>query len=222
MKIIRPAAALAVLTASFAFSAHSQAADADATNVSPQPAPIAQSVDNMLSVARTYEQIRTDVSTAEFTGDEMLSRIDSLVGRIDTLMASATEENSELMQLRNASLQMRGEVVEYLGGNGSQLVQFQSSLPPVETIVSGTEGQIQTQDFGVQGTVPTTTPSFASTGSISGGGGGGVAGGSGGGMFSGGGGFGALSAAASAAAIGISDDDNDNFSVGTIASQSGL
>ena len=158
MKILRPAAAAAVLSASFAFSAASEAADADAINVSPQTAPITQAVDSTHSVARTYEQIRADVSTAEFTGDEMLGRIDSLVSRIDSLMKSVTENNNELMQLRNASLQMRGEVVEFLGGNGSQLVQFQTALPPVESIIAGTDGQFGGEVVGTEGSVPVSTP----------------------------------------------------------------
>ena len=225
MKILRPATAAAVLSASFAFSAASEAADADAINVSPQTAPITQAVDSTHSVARTYEQIRADVSTAEFTGDEMLGRIDSLVSRIDSLMKSVTENNNELMQLRNASLQMRGEVVEFLGGNGSQLVQFQTALPPVESIIAGTDGQFGGEVVGTDGSVPVSTPGgFASTGPVASGGGGGFAGGGGGGGggFAGGG-LGALGAAAAAAvAIADDDDDDDTFSIGPIASQSSL
>jgi hypothetical protein len=215
MKILRPAAAVAAMTASFAFSAHSQAADADATNVSPQAASMNETVDSLTSVAKTYEQIRTDVTLAEFTGDEMLGRIDSLVNRIDALMNASKDRVNELTQLRNASLQMRGEVVEFLKGNGSQLVQFQPSLPTAETILSGNVGQVVSEPSFVAGS---SNAGFSTTGSTLGGGGGAAS--SGGGLLSGGGGFGLLSTATAAAAIGFSDDDDD-FSVGTVASDSG-
>ncbi|KAA1257646.1 hypothetical protein LF1_01340 [Rubripirellula obstinata] len=228
MKILRPAAAVAAMTASFAFSAHSQAADADATNVSPQAASVNETVDSVFSVATTYEQIRTDVSTAEFTGDEMLGRIDSLVSRIDELMKAPTQNaTNELTQLRNASLQMRGEVVEFLKGNGTQLVQFQSALPTAESIMSGTAIQNGGQFAADPGfaPAPSVAPAgggFNSVGSLRGGGGGGVSSGGGGGMLGGGGSFGMLGAAAAAASIGLSDDDDTNFSVGTVASQAGM
>ena len=219
MKILRPAAAAAALTASFAFSAHSQAADADATQLSRDAAPVTQSVDNTYSVARAYEIIRADVTKAEFTGEEMLGRIDNLVSRIDTLMASATENNNELGQLRNATLQMRGQVVDFLKGNGAQLVQLDTQLPPAPSIVPSVGQQLSSEFPVVEGTFP----GQVATGAPVGGGGGGAigGGGGGGGGFAGGGGLGALGAAgAAAAAIAIDDDDDDFLSPGTVASQS--
>lgn len=224
MKIFRPAATAAALTASMVVSASVQAADNDAGFAHLNDTSMVATADDAISVARTYEQIRADVATAEFTGDEMLSRIDGLVIRIDALISTAdagnftSAANTELVQLRTATLQMRSEVVEFLAGDGSQLVQITTPLPPVQGVMPSVGGEFVTEpvlgqpsvSFG--GSVPGS--SVAASG---GGGGGAIAGGAGGGVLgSGGGFFGILGATGAAAAVGFSDD-NDN--AGPIASQ---
>lgn len=224
MKIFRPAATAAALTASMVVSASVKAADNDAGFAHLNDTSMVATADDAISVARTYEQIRADVATAEFTGDEMLSRIDGLVVRIDALISTAdagnvtSAANTELVQLRTATLQMRSEVVEFLAGDGSQLVQITTPLPPVQGVMPSVGGEFVTEPTLGQSSVSFGGGVPGSSVAASGGGGGGaIAGGAGGGALgSGGGFFGILGAAGAAAAVGFSDD-NDN--AGPIASQ---
>ena len=227
MKIFRPAATVAALTASMVIGASAQAADTDAgfapsNDTSIRDTSMVSTADDAISVARTYEQIRVDVATAEFTGDEMLSRIDGLVSRIDSLISVSDVANDELTQLRTATLQVRSEVVEFLAGNGNQLVQVTTPLPPVQGIMPNVGGEFISDpalgqpSASLGGGVPGTSvvASGGGGGAIAGGGGGAIAGG--GALGAGGSMFGILGAAGAAAAVGFSDDNDD---AGPIASQ---
>ena len=204
MKKQRLAVAMLALTASFACSANSEAAEGDATHAHHAAS---QPVENTLSVATTYEQIRTDVAKAEFSGAVMLGRIDHLVSRIDSLVNRSTENNTELTNLRNATLQMRAEVVTFIKGDGTSLVQVMAPMPAASSICTSCSGQLS-GEFGSP--VPMDQGSFVGGGSFSSGGsfsGGAGGGGGGGGMLSGRS-FLMLGGIGGAIAAATSDDDD--------------
>ena len=211
MKILRPVAATLALTVSFAFSAHSNAADASATDASNQ---VAHHAESTVNLAKVYEQIRSDVTKAEFSGKEMLGRIDSLVSRIDSQMKVSNENSTDLTNLRNATLQMRSQVVEFISGNGTSLVQVLDPMAPASSIMPGISGDFLLEQ-------PVTQGSFGGPGmnggSMGGGGGGGYSGGSGGGGGGLGGGLGGLGSLAGIGAVAAASDDD---AAGPIASVS--
>lgn len=205
MKILRPAVVMLTMTASFAFSASSDAAEAEAMHAAPVAA------QNPMSLTQTYDQLRTDLAKAEFTGETMLGRIDSFVTDVDVAIQSKPAEAGDLTKLREGALKMRSEVVRFMDTNGTQLVQINM---PAGDFLGGpmTSGPVMNSG-------PIMSGGSFSGGAISGGGGGIV----GGGAAAGGGGLGigalGLIGAAVAIPVAVASDDDDDVA-GAIASPS--
>lgn len=192
------------------------------------------------SLSEAFELIRNDVTLGEFSSDELIARIDALIARVDAKLAAGDGEQLELIKLRNASLRVRNEVLQFSQINGTRLVQLSTPPMPVGgqvigdsnvgtpapagNIVSDTllservVGQSVLQNTPAAGTIvsgPVAGGTVVSPRVISGGGGGGFGGGAigGRGLLLGG------IAAGIAIPIAVSDDDDDD-NAGPIGSQS--
>lgn len=219
MKILRPFCAALALTVSLGVSVCSNAAEAIEGQATIVPA--------SSSLMNEFMTIRSDLTKAEFTGQQMLGRIDSFIGRIDAQIQGTPADRAELTKLRNSALQMRSRVVRFMSNNGTQLVQLSGPIASVPGPGNGAvaEGPLGQQtispsgmSFGPSVSGGTTQSSGSSSGAgVSGGGG--ISGGSGlGGGLTSGGNFGLL--AAGAAGIATAADDDDNNNPGVIASPS--
>ncbi|MDA8743352.1 hypothetical protein N9N28_01855 [Rubripirellula amarantea] len=201
MKILRPAVVMFAMTVSFAVSASSNAAEPAVLHA----APAAVQAPNSLTA--TYDQLRTDLAKAEFTGDTMLNRIDSFVADVDVALETSPQDADVLGQLRSNALKMRAEVVRFMQDNGTQLVQVNFAdvgFPSSGDIVGGP---------GMSGSPIVGGGSTSSGGMLGGGGGGGAGlGGSGLGRLG-------LLGAAVGIPVGIATSDDDD-SPGVIASPS--
>lgn len=180
------------------------------------------------TIAQSYQQLSVDVAQAKFSGTELLSRVDSLVSRIDSTLKLETENTKQLTGLRNATLQMRAKIVRFMKANGTQLVQITGPVVPNVAV----PGQPMVDAFGspiAGGPIGGPVGTGPLGGGITGGGvaGGGVAGGGGfaggaaggaGGVAGGLGGLSGLSGLAGVAAATVAATSDDD--AGTPASPS--
>ncbi|MEM9826951.1 MAG: hypothetical protein AAF958_10200 [Planctomycetota bacterium] len=179
--------------------------------------------DDAMSIADAAKTIETDARRAPFESDDMIKRIDRLVGRIDASMAGQQGDLVDLIKMRNRVLRIRDAVVKHIAKNGDEPAQlFDETKNGQQRLIVQLPQQMPLN--GSVSLPPSTPPAslppgggFAGGSGFAGGGpvgAGGFAGSSGAAAAGGGafgiGSFGGFAAVGASIAVGVTANDDDD------------